>query len=886
MNQKPLLLVPVALLCGAGLWLAIAGNGEPILPAPAPTTGTVAPTTDIDPVVDSGAGTVTAHEASGSLPAEDKTRDAVSTYEPLLPIPEDASWTEVRIVDKASGEPVPGAVVFWHDNTTSKAMREGNLVEDGDYSITTDPEQLGARFGWHTTSDADGIARIHRDKGTEMVARHGNRYGHRSLGEELVPPRDGFRLELEPDFGFDVRVVDASDEPVARIPVAIATLNAKGERERMFRWQPLATTRAPDGLARIAHTQQLEEFVTAGNKPNIRVIAHLPGLEDEGVPLDLDALPTEPLVLHLPATGSVRARAVMNGQPVEVESISLQEHRRSGSFFFNAPRMSRRPDADGWARFESVPLGKKMSVSTRLHGGWISEQVDGPIAPDVEVTVELSPAEGEIMLAGRLLDSDRSPLGNQEFTLRTEGEFRHNSTLETAADGRFLAMVGKIRDKSQASSITVAVQREGEQPLIAEVPGRKLRAGTEDLGDFVLRLDALVVAGHCSVDGVAAKLPEQSRIQYLEPREGREPRWRNTRKLRLHATDDGTFEFRGTAEPGQLRLAINGRDHRPLEPIEFTPGTENLPVELSRGCTLAATMLVPDGTPQDLTAELIPSATAGGVKPGDEIDDNSKGRVSMRPDGRQQADWSGLAPGSYDLLLSINAITEPVYRITGVELPLPPDGDPRLVDIDLRERLRVQEITLLDDSGKPARGARGCLFPEGQAPNGDQLGFPCWGGKLDLLLPAGPMTLLAGIPGFRPFEIACSGDPVEVRLEPWPKATVLITTTVPLPEGCTLYVSLQRAKSDGRRYRSQWMSGEVAELLQPPSRQIEVKAGKAELQIGDEPRGIELKIRHQRRRVDVEIPTQQASFSTPTIRLQVPEQALKQAIEEVMKAKE
>jgi hypothetical protein len=84
-------------------------------------------------------------------------------------------------------------------------------------------------------------------------------------------------------------------------------------------------------------------------------------------------------------------------------------------------------------------------------------------------------------------------------------------------------------------------------------------------------------------------------------------------------------------------------------------------------------------------------------------------------------------------------------------VPPPPGGDPRLVDIDLRERLQLQTIRLFDEAGKPMSRMSGAFFPMGQDPAGDLVGFACHGTETKVPLPRGTTPLLIGISGILNF---------------------------------------------------------------------------------------------------------------------------------------
>lgn len=869
MNHKPLLLSAVALLLAAGLWLAFANDEATPLPG--------GPDTAVEPTApaantESRGGAIT--DATAQPGEAAGARDAVTVHEALLPIPDDANWTEVRVIDKATGEPIPGATVYWSDGGVREAMQEQALVVPDDHLTWRDHEVLAGRFGWRTTSDGDGIARVHRTEDTEVSARHGSLYGRRNLGEVLMPPRDGFRIELEPDHSIIAEVLDASGRPAIRVPVAVAVHNDKGEFRSLLNWGAMSTSEAPDGIARLTHVQGWRNQIGAGSTARLRT--YIPGFDDPGVELDLDALPETAVTLRLPPCGKVRVRVELNGEPTVADSYTLQEHLPTRNRPMARSNLTRAPDPDGWARFEHLPLGKTLNAYAQLHGGYLHRVFAGPMSDGAEVSVTLGPQEGEIMLSGRVLDAGRAPLANQKIQLRVRGRIRHESDLETDADGRFLAIVGKVRKQNDAESIEVYAQPDGQRPLRASAAPRELRAGIEDLGDLALELEPLVVAGRCEIDGEPAMLPERTRIERYQVREGREPRWQTIGELRKWRAEDGAFEFRGIAARDRMRIMVRDQKLVTAEPIEFAFGAEDVVVRLTRGGNLAATMLMPADTHESLTVTMTPAAPVAGAAAAAE----RRARVWSREDGRQQASWTGVGPGTYDIAIMLSGVVEPVWTVKSVKFP---GADPRLVDIDLRDCLRMQTIRLVDNTGAPIRRTDGGVFPLGQDPAGDMIGFPLHRSEWKVMMPATPVDLLVGIVGYRPQQVRADGEPIEVRLDPWPTATLTLPELPPLPEQCQLQASLAKPQPGARRWRAQWRSGYVSELYGPPTPRVVIENGTVALPVGDEPRRIQLHVYHRRRGVAIEIPPQLVSLTTPTLRVQVTAEAVKKAADAAMK---
>jgi len=874
MNPKLLLVVVAALLLGAVAWSFLRQDALPPVSRPGERAANGDAAQSATEVVDA----MREHVDGDADVVEAAThrREVVESYESLLPLPDDVEWTPIRVVDAETEEPVPGAAVRWYDATVQTAIRERELVDIGDQTIWKDHEQLALRFGWFTTSDERGVARVHRGDGTCVVARKDGRYGRIDINAGLVPPSDGFAVELEPDLGFDVQVVDDAGRPAAGVPIMVGVFAEDGAYVRPHSWGPLTMSAGPDATARIPHTQQLPKLEDEGAPQHYRVCTAVPGYEDAGVAFDPKAPPTEPVVLQLPALGSIAVRCEILGEQVTPDSATMyeQSQQRSRSFMFGGGYV-RRPDDDGVVRFRFVPAGKEFHIGATCDGNWVGQKVTGPAA-GVELAVVLRPDADAMMLTGRLLGPDRAPLAKQSVLLRVNGDVHHYSKHETGEDGRFLALLGKKQEKSQAKSIEFTLEVEGKEAIVASAAPRELRAGIEDLGDIVLQADELIVAGRCVVDGEPVEA--RGSIEYSRVAVDGERQWWRHYEARWLVREDGTFEMRGKVDADLLRLYVFAEGCRHREPIEFRRGQRDLLVELERGSKLAATMLVPDAGWQTLQASL----TRTDALPGSEEHDKKfDGGVGKRGDGRQQADWAGLAAGTYTMAIEAAGFPEPLHVVPDIIVPLPEAGDPRLVDIDLRERLRVQIVRFFDADWKPIENVEGALFPLGQPESEVLRGHACWGKESQLLLPSDDPTMTVGVVGYRPQRVVCAGEPLDVRLDPWPRSVVTVSTSVELPEGAYLRLRIAPPGGDNRRWEAMWQSGRVSELFGPPSRYQRVENGQASLLVGDEPRLLQLKVQKGNKSVYVRIPKHTISLRDPAVTVTVADEALQKAIDAV-----
>jgi hypothetical protein len=245
--------------------------------------------------------------------------------------------------------------------------------------------------------------------------------------------------------------------------------------------------------------------------------------------------------------------------------------------------------------------------------------------------------------------------------------------------------------------------------------------------------------------------------------------------------------------------------------------------------------------------------------------------------------------GSYTLELTLPTRKEPILAIADVVVPPPEGGDPRLVDIDLRGALRKATLHVFDAEGKPAEHDMGVVFAFGLPEQSEWQGQIFHDNKVELLLPSGPADLLVTMRGYRPQRVACLGERVDVRLDPWPTVE-LIASTPAVPPGMQLQARLTPAadgNSNAGKYRAQWNSGGRSDLMQPQSWWQEFENGRVKLPIGDGPFRLQLLLsgnNHNQQLADVQ-PAQVLSTAGQVV-VQVSDAAWKKAIAEIEKRKD
>lgn len=916
MHQKSLLVVVVALL------LAVAGAcwflpGDSLVPGQVDDDTTARGPDRATAVAASGdqdRGQPT--EASASKP-EDEVRAAAAAVTNTRPLPDDANWVTITVVDKATMQPVAGAKVMWSDET----LHEFLGFEEGrwdDWDETTqlgfrEPETTAQKGGWSTVTDDKGQARVTLREHTTVIGRHESRYGLLLLRKNTVTPPGGYKLLLDADKVLQVKAVTADGQPAANVPIGVVPFRRNGEMFGWFAWNAYAITDA-EGRATVSHVQALQEESKqvdgfAEEQLTWRVRATLPGNDDPGVEFTIDSPPSEPVVLRLPPSGTIKVRAQFGGKPLAgfrtafLAEFAGEDHEPK----FPTHRV-RRADDEGTVTFPHVPTGKQFYTGNYQLG--LNRQFPGPVATGQEVEIVLEPGKQVTIWRGRLLLPDGTPASTMSGTLEFSGpSLGAQENLRTDAEGRFQVATNAGGDEEPSAEpngapnrnldkIVVTVRPKNAPPLQAKPPTRTLRPGVEELGDLKLDTGPVIVAGRLMVGEEPFRRRVHLRVQREQAGEGRrQPRWNDLGELTQWADHkQGVFAIFGDMPPGRYRLQVWCGEALPIEPVEFQLGTKDLVVPVETGTPIAASLLLPEKAPTDqLQAKLVPTKPPVEPQPAPAGEGRNRRKLELTATPQQQSgerhdlQWPAVPNGSYTLELTLPTRKEPIFTIPEVVVPPPEGGDPRLVDIDLRGAMRKATIHLFDAEGKPAEQDMGVVFAFGLPEQSEWPGQVYHDNKVELLLPPGPADLLVTMRGYRPQRVACVAERLDVRLDPWPTIEVL-AGGLQVPPDMHLQVRLTPV-TDGNtnspRYRAQWNSGSRSELMQPQTSWEQFDQGRARLPIGDGPFRLQLRLRgnNHGQLIDDAQPAQVLSTAGQVV-VQVSDAAWKKALAEVEKRKE
>lgn len=580
--------------------------------------------------------------------------------------------------------------------------------------------------------------------GLHLYGRHGEDRGSRRITPSDTQP---VRLVLKPDSVVRIQVVDEQGRPRAGVPVCLALHKQSPYSETNC--TPTLWTSGPDGIAKAHRIQDVLKSLGYRPGAQMRFSAHLalPLAAPVEAVIDPDSLPVDPVQLVLPPTGSVRfellERSAEKGEIV-LALLGLREDPfwssrftypyPGGYYLFPAPERFQ----DGVARFPHVGLGLELqarvvrsSATGCREGAPLKQTGPGPAAPGQEVVFRFEAPPPIPVLSGRIVDAQGSPLGERWFFF-TLSEYKPTDSrpnFRTDDTGRFRLPLHRHTRKAR---LVVIDLEGGSNPPLGGSKGFSIPSpgkGT-DLGD--VRLEALpLVAGGTVVDQEGKPLPGVSVSIH-----GRLPAvdFEGTFSLRTRSDTEGRFWLYYPLEPCEYQIMAVSPGYATGKQ-QAVVGAHEICFVLGGQAGLEGSLLLPEGADADRFKVILDRLVMGKMQSdGLHLSVDREGRFS-----RKRAN-----PGLISLRIELALFgRRTIHRVDGFLLEADKvNRDPRLQQIDLRDKVQVVELELVDTLGLPVSGARLA------ARLGGEQRFKDLSPDRDLL-PPGNHEILISAPGYR-----------------------------------------------------------------------------------------------------------------------------------------
>lgn len=702
----------------------------------------------------------------------------------------DSAALDVLVLRSVTREPLAGAEVwFWgsaeaelDDERVVRALRAGRL------------ERELAEHARRYVADEHGRARVERTHlHGQVVGVAPGWWGWGEVHEQSPSP---LQVELARDFDLSARVVDDAGRPVEGASVALRSWGQDWSLNLRR-----ATTGA-DGLALLRHAGTA---FGDGFFGGVNVSLALDEALDPPVEAQLDpmAAPSEPVVLTLPASGSVEVVVLDRSgqppaQPVEVmlaafpldaDLASAREALESSE----ARAALRECAPDGRARFAHVSLGCALVVSAIRGRANVRHTTTarGPTSVGQQTTIELVLGAQVASLSGRLLDDRGQALAERRFSGRIES-VRSGSTFEsvltqkTDVEGRFELDV-MTNEGDDALQLVLQISDASGMELAAGVRALPLRLtpGVHDLGDIVLASSPLLAEGTVvdelgqPLQGATVNLLAQ---RALTPDPGSSI-LEVSPTLRAHTDAAGRFTLRGALKGDEFLLAASlgerSSDSRPA-----APGVRDIVLVIGRTGALVGRVQLDESVPRSaLYVEVSASFENGGSG------------FALLAEGGEFA-VRGLRPGIYQFTLYDSNTWEVLATIGELAVRADQDTrDPRLDPLDLRGVLRSIRLVVLGEDAQPLPEAN---IACGASDSGELAQWYSFQGQaLPILLSVPSVTLVVSAPGHLTQRLVGVRDDVTVSMQRGPSVRFVLGQKAALPRApLALGVRIRSAGAD------------------------------------------------------------------------------------------
>jgi 5-hydroxyisourate hydrolase-like protein (transthyretin family) len=648
----------------------------------------------------------------------------------------DESLLRVLVVEQGTGRPVAGARVLVQ-------KEEVDLLEwDEAWERWNDIEPMLAHgLGQAFESDLRGIATVPRpSRRVWVTADLGELHGERRTG----PTDELCRIEMRAYHSLAIEVLDPLGMPMEGVRVALV------QSEHGEWWNAWSGITGSDGRAEL---HKLEEKLSDENAP-LALGPCLAVARPQQVEFTAATAPAGPVRFVLEPSGIVEVvMSDAQGRALDVTGrLQLGVVRSDLPAAISESGPHTVPVRAGSAVLEHVGLGLELEVRADVLGKRFRERTfAGPVTPGERVRVYLPLERSGTILSGRALDERGEPLRGVEITGEVQisaGSSRDKSfTTRTDAQGRFKGdlLVSLPADDGVSLSLAASTAGSAHRRAIVTVALPEDSSQVE-LGDVVLRqLDVLVRGTVVDEQGVPVgnvwiEARDAATQQDLLETTG----W----SRRALSDSEGRFVVASSSRPAAIELSAFSWGRVRPEPMRVPLGSENVVITFLRGGRLEGRALVPagfDGEMLDFEFEY--------------------GRDRIRP-----RSWGISGDGSFEvpaaepgvLVARISYCDQVLWERDDIEIRA--GETTRLGEIDLRDRLYVIAIDVVDEAGSPVqRGTLECSVNPDAEPFA-VIEIPP-SGHVRIPSPQGFVSLLVHANGFRSerFDGVRPGDRLVLR---------------------------------------------------------------------------------------------------------------------------
>lgn len=730
--------------------LVVAGVGWGVAALVVPSTAT--PNNHLDPIgasSDSDSSAMVATPSAGVAIAP--TPQGVG--ENRVAVPTLGNVVELLVVLDETGEPASGARIRY--------VHSARLIDldESEYDLLYDIEQLCARFGEVAETNRDGRAMLNVS-GEAWLARITFDGLLATVNGRCEEPRAEARLRSVP--WLRARVIDAHGRPQAGVPV-VANLEERddGSWDGSLSRLPFLRTTDDDGWVEYwdpsAHWTSTAVSKEDGAKMRWRSVQiDLPGVADfvsrEGrgqhelsIGVDSPKVADAPQLL-LPATAAL---------DVIVSDLDGKPYKESGRVILSTPALSdsmRGPSSeaqlnDGHALFPRVALGLEFEAKIYLPdrgASWTTRGVGPAVAGE---TRELrTRREVRDVLEARLLNSEGAALGGAitQVHLLAGPERKHATMLGSATTSTNGVLAIDLKPEQRLhGGLSVLVYQDAEVLWTRGDLGSGIRVGGANLGELRLQRSRMqTIEGRCLT--LSGEPVAGLNVTAANPLQG----------SNFGDTTDaaGRFQVRAALD-GSTRVSCT--DYRStgglisVEPFVMAlPSDEELILHMEPGGVFSVNLSLPQTWPAD---QYLVGILKDRRVSGDEEVVFHEGGGHMKV--------SSLRTGTYDFDLRLGSQAT-LANVTNVAVRAGVDNrDARVDGLDLNVLLRQVRLRVVDSAGRDITSEAKSLVQLGR-----QDLLQIWG-KPYLLLPREQeFRVSVSAPGFASQDLRVPDDAKEMTV--------------------------------------------------------------------------------------------------------------------------
>lgn len=616
-----------------------------------------------------------------------------------------------------------------------------------------------------------------------------------------------------------VRVLDASGEPVDDVDVQLRTA-ARQPSGRGDAYPFYTNLSRDDELPRhgmrVPSAALAEAFAKArearevGRESGVYLVAPSCMVTCTVLELDEEDLPQEEIELRLEPSGFLRLEAL---RPDGIAHEGLLLVRLTTTASKSAAAKKQRWQAPWESHRElrvpgdrvRVPLSGRLRASfgIDMRSGLCADtqSLPGPRFDGEEILMQVQLRDAR-SLSGRLLDTTGEPLVAQAFLVESESSY-HLSSLDrgtTDAEGRFRIVLPWDPEMRRLERLRLfpidsrdgdPMPRKLEDHPHAVFEALELPEGAvADLGDVVLQPSGRhFLASGVVVDPMGSPIEGASVCASI----GDPPR--KISDADLFSDRDGAFEIFCDERVARAGFAAEKQGYFFERRVDAAAGEKGLRLVLKRGAVIEGRVLVPQGFPT--TSLEVHRLFAG------------QARTTVAPNLDGSFRFDGCEPGTHALAFQLGP-WKPVQvlgdlAIHGEEAC----SDPRLLEIDLRERVATLRIRAFEPLGEPM-AHQAFLLSADQTQDVSRLLLTDGAGRASLGLPIEVQTVAISLRAGAPAVIPCGPGEHEVRLAE-PLVLELVLEPAPeLPDGVWLAACVELSGSPaGAHLRPRFRSPET-----------------------------------------------------------------------------